>query len=288
MGSRAAAVLPGAVETADHCQDTMAQRMDEVSNVRTGGSIRIGPLQQQAVARSRLRIFFCPPLAEQNQIFAVHAYSLSLTIIFILLNHAQYDITHDDLAQILAENKTPVKRPRKRPGTDNSSDGDGSDANANPASTLLFANPLVSPATSQEICAFVEAATRGGMGGLGLTKERYGGKYGGKDQLEMEKEAAGNNGTAMIAVDPALLGALDVTLRHHNAAHPLLTLRDIGRLATCSQSLSDLVAEAPLWMQLFDRAVQSGRPYGPRTGRAAALARSYKASTVCGENRLLS
>ena len=150
---------------------------------------------------------------------------------------------------------------------------------------MLFANPLVSPATSQEICAFVEAATRGGMGGLGLAKE----ENGGKEQLEMENEAGANNGRTMkLAVDPTLLGALDVTLRHHNAAHPLLTLREMVRLASCSKSISDMVAEAPLWRKLFDRAVQSGRPYGPRTGRAAALARSYKASTVCGENRLLS
>ena len=184
---------------------------------------------------------------------------------------SQCDITHDDLAQILAENKTPVKQKQQQPKR---SGADG-------------ANP--SPATSQEICAFVEAATRGGRNGMALALEE---EYGGMEKPEMEIENKVGNGTAFtcvrMAVDPTLLGALDVTLRHHSFVNPILTLRDIGRLASCSKSISDMVAEAPIWQQLFERAAKSGRPYGTLTGRAATLARHYKASTVCGENRLLS
>ena len=188
--------------------------------------------------------------------------------------HPKCDITHDDLAQILAENKTPVKQPQRR-GTGNG----GVPEVANPT-------PLVSPATSQEICAFVEAATRGGRNEMTLAlEEEYGGME--KPEMEMENEAGTAFTCMRMAVDPTLLGALDVTLRHHSSVSPILTLRDIGRLASCSKSISDMVDEAPIWRQLFERAAKSGRPYGTLTGRVATLARHYKASTVCGENRLL-
>ena len=188
----------------------------------------------------------------------------------------QFDITHDDLAQILAENKTPIKQP-KRPGAIRSVDSD-------------VGNPLVSPATSQEIIAFVEAATS--SGGMRLAQE-YGGDgataqsaSGGRGAVAISSSDIDDVPKAAESVHVALLSALDVILGHQSLS--LLSLRDIGRLASCCKRISNVVAEAPIWRQLFERAAKSGRPYRALPGSAANLADKYEISTVCGEDRLLS
>ena len=160
------------------------------------------------------------------------------------------DITHDELAQILAENRTPAKRPRQEQ-----------------QSHYFEANPLVSPATSREICAYVEAAAGGLIFSGGM-------------------ELGLGCGAAATTVDsPALLlGALDILLRHDQHLS-ILSLCDVGRVACCSKAVSEVAGQAPLWRQTFDRAAKSGRS---RTYDAPKYVQGYMISTVSGEDRLLS
>ena len=192
------------------------------------------------------------------------------------------DITTADLDRILEENRTPPakRRPRREQQSQHFSGRPSSNAS----------NPLVSPATTREICAFVEAAT----GGLAL-----GGMESGLGDSDGGWAGAGTNGynigagvRTTAADSPALLGALDILLRHDQHINSsskdkssILSLCDIGRLACCSKAVSEVAGEAPLWRQLFDRAAKSGRS---RTYEAPTCVQSYAISTVCGEDRLLS
>lgn len=197
--------------------------------------------------------------------------------------HAQLDvadITHADLARILEENRTPPAKRRPRPEQQ----------------SLYFpghrasnvSNPLTSPGTTREICAFVEAATGGlALGGMELG---LGGSDGGWAGAGTSGYNIGAGVRTTAADSPALLGALDILLRHdqHSVSSDMpsiLSLCDIGRLACCSKAVSDVAGQAPLWRQLFDRAAKSGRA---RTYEASRFVQSYATSTVCGEDRLLS
>ena len=224
----------------------------------------------------------------------------------------QYDITHAELVQILEENRTPAKEP-SQPRAQLEVDITTADLdrileeNRTPPAkrrsrpelqSLHFPghpsfntfNPLVSPATSRDICALVEAATGGlALGGMELGLGDSDGGWAGAGTSGYNI-GAGVETTA--ADSSALLGALDILLRHNQHGNisskhksAILSLCDIGRLACCSKAVSEVVGDAPLWRQLFDRAAKSGRS---RTYGAPKFVQGYAKSTVCGEKQLLS
>ena len=189
------------------------------------------------------------------------------------------DITHADLARILEENRTPPAKRRPRPELQSRHFPGHASSNAS--------NPLVSPATSREICALVEAATGGPMGGM---NSGLGHNNGDRADAGASGYNIGAGVRTTTADSPALLGAMDILLRHNqhsvNSDMPsILSLCDIGRLACCSKAVSEVVGDAPLWRQLFDRAAKSGRS---RTYEAPKCLQGYAKSTVCGEKQLLS